>query len=291
MNALRRVAVIIGYEWRRALAKKKFIALIILVFAVQIMIFVIFNYLFTNPPTGLPTPLQEQIEQALEQTRPLMWIVEVLAPQGLFMSLVAIMIAGGSMSEEYERGTADILLSKPITKIEYLTGKYLGGLLLLSFVTALATMLGTILAVAFFSPQEHLQFIPHIYLAVLYSNLVFLSLAFMFSEIFRRTTLALLSAVGVFIASMVISGILSGIHGFTGESLYLEVSKWLPSWSVSNFPSFLMGELLNEPSTMFASLARGDLLLAGALIAVYTTVFIVVAIVRLVRSDVTKRTD
>jgi len=290
MNALRRVAVIIGYEWRRALAKKKFIALVILVFAVQVIIFTIFNYLFTNPPTDLPPPLQEQLEQALEQTKPLMWIVEVLAPQGFFMSLVAIMIAGGSMSEEYEQGTADIILSKPITRIEYLTGKYLGGLLLLSFVETLTTMLGIILAAAFFSPQEHLQYIPHIYLAVVYSNLVFLSLAFMFSEIFRRTTLAILSAVGVFIASMVISGILYAIHSTTGESLYLEVSKWLPNWSVSNFPSFLMGELLNEPSIMFASLVRGDLLLAGALIAIYTTVFIVVATVRLVRSDVTKRT-
>ena len=291
MDALRRVTVIIGYEWRRALAKKKFIALVILVFAIQIIIFAVFNYLFTNPPTGLPPLLQEQLEQTLEQTRPLMWIVEVLAPQGLFMSLVAIMIAGGSMSEEYEQGTADILLSKPITKIEYLAGKYLGGLSLLSFVTALTTMLGIILAVTFFSPQEHLQYIPHIYLAIVYSNLVFLSLAFMFSEIFRRTTLALLSAVGVFIASMVISGILSTVHGFTGESLYLEVSKWLPNWSVSNFPSFLMGELLNEPNIMFASLVHGDLLLAGILIAIYTTIFIVVASVRLVRSDVTKRTD
>jgi len=291
MNALRRVAVIIGYEWRRALAKKKFIALVILVFAIQITIFAIFNYLFTNPPTGLPSPLQEQLKQALEQTRPLMWIVEVLAPQGLFMSLVAIMIAGGSMSEEYEQGTADILLSKPITKIEYLAGKYLGGLSLLSFVTALTTMLGIILAVTFFSPQEHLQYIPHIYLAIVYSNLVFLSLAFMFSEIFRRTTLALLSAVGVFIASTIISGILSAVYGFTGESLYSEVIKWLPNWSVSNFPSFLMGKLLNEPNIMFASLVHGDLLLAGILIAIYTTIFIVVASVRLVRSDVTKRTD
>jgi len=291
MSALRRVATIIGYEWRRALAKKKIIALVILVFAVQIIIFVIFHYLFTSPPTNLPSPLQEQLELALEQTRPLMWIVEVLAPQGLFMSLVAIMIVGGSMSEEYEHGTADILLSKPITKIEYLIGKYLGGLSLLSFVTALTTILGIILAVAFFSPQENLQLIPHIFLAVVYSNLVFLSLAFMFSEVLRKTTLAYLCAIGVFIGSMITSGVLSSVYAFTGESIYLDASKWLPNWSVSNFPSFVMGELLDAPSIMFASLVHGDLLLAGALIAVYTTIFVVAATVRLVRSDVTKKAD
>lgn len=291
MSALKRVATIIGYEWRRALAKKKFVALVVLVFAVQIIIFAIFNYLYANPPTNVPPPLRGQLEQALEQTKPLMWIVEVLAPQGLFMSLVAIMITGGSMSEEYERGTADILLSKPIRKIEYMTGKYLGGLSILIFVTALTTMLGTILAVAFFSPQESLQFIPHIYLAVVYSNLVFLSLAFMFSEVLRKTTLAYLSAIGVFIGSMITSGVLSSIYQITRESIYLEVGKWLPDWGASNFPNFVMGELLNESSIMFTSLTTGELLLAGALIAVYTTVFIVVAVVRLVRSDVTKRTD
>jgi ABC-2 type transport system permease protein len=288
MNALQRVAVIVGYEWRRALAKKWFFALVILAFAVQVLIFVVFNFLFTNPPPGMPPVLL----QALEQIKPLMWIVEVLTPQGFFMSLIVIMIAGGSMSEEYEHGTSDILLSKPITKLEYMTGKYLGGLSLLSFVAALTTILGVILAIIFFSPQESLQFIPHIYLAIVYSNLVFLSLAFMFSEVLRRTTLSYFSAIGVFIASLVISGVLSAVHSFTGEQLYLDVSKWLPDWGVSNFPSFVMGKLLDIPSNPFISSAQGDsdLLLAGVSVAVYTIILIVLTTIRLVRSDVTKKT-
>jgi len=288
MNALRRVAVIVGYEWRRALAKKWFFALVILAFAIQVLIFVVFNYLFTNPLPDLPPEFQV----ALEQMKPYMWIVEVLTPQGFFMSLIVIMIAGGSMSEEYEQGTSDILLSKPITKLEYMTGKYLGGLSLLSFVAAMTTILGVILAIAFFSPQESLQFIPHIYLAIVYSNLVFLSLAFMFSEVLRRTTLSYFSAIGVYISSMVITGVLSAVHSFTGEQLYLDVSKGLPDWGASNFPSFVMGKLLNVPNNPFISPTQGDsnLLLAGALIAVYTAIFIVVATIRLVRSDVTKKT-
>lgn len=289
MSALRRITVIIGYEWRRALAKKWFFALVILAFAIQVIIFVVFNYLFTNPPPNLPPEFQV----ALEQIKPFMWTVEVLIPQGFFMSLIVIMIAGGSLAEEYEHGTSDILLSKPITKLEYMTGKYLGSLSLLSFVAALTTILGAILAVAFFSPQESLQFIPHIYLAIVYSNLVFLSLAFMFSEVLRRATLSYFSAIGVFIASMVISGVLSLVHSFTGEQLYLDVSKGLPTWCASNFPSFVMGKLVNVPSSPFTSSMQGDadLLLAGALIVVYTVIFIVVATIRLVRSDVTKKTE
>lgn len=290
MNALQRVAVIVSYEWKRALAKKWFFVLVILAFATQVIIFVVFNYLFTNPPPNLPPEFQA----TLEQIKPFMWTLEVLTPQGFFMSLIVIMIAGGSMSEEYEHGTSDILLSKPITKLEYMTGKYLGGLSLLSFVAALMTILGVILAVAFFSPQESLQFIPHIYLAIVYSNLVFLSLAFMFSEVLRRTTLSYFSAIGVFIASMVISGVLSLVHSFTGEQLYLDVSKGLPDWGATYFPSYVMGKVMNVPSSPFISIIRqgdADLLLAGALIAVYTAIFIAVATIRLVRSDVTKKTE
>lgn len=285
MNALRRVTVIIGYEWKRALAKKKFLALVILVFAVQIIIFVVFNHLFTNPPLGL--------EVWLEQIKPLMWTMEVLAPQGFFSVLIAIMVAGGSMSEEYEQGTADILLSKPITRMEYVAGKYLGGLSLFSFVMALTTVLGVILSVIFFSPQDSLQFVPHVYLALVYSNLVFLSLAFMFSEALRRTMLALLSTVGVFIASSVISGILTGVHMITGEELYLGASKWLPDWCVSNFPNFVIRELnISVPlfGGTFVSAGETETILAGSLIAVYTIVFVAIAVIRSVKSDVTKKT-
>jgi len=285
MNGLRRVAVIIDYEWRRALAKKKFLAMVILVFAVQITGFVIFNHLLTNSPMGLGTPL--------EQVNPLIWTLEVLAPQGFFTVLIAIMIGGGSMSEEYEHGTADIILSKPISRIEYVAGKYLGGLSLFSFVAALTTVLGVALSIAFFSPQESLQFVPHIYLAVVYSNLVFLSLAFMFGEVLRRTSLALLSAIGVFIASTVISGILAVVHMITQEQIYLDVSKWLPDWCVVNFPDFVTKELnINVPllGGMFGSAEEAEIFLAGALIAVYTIVFVAIAVVRIIRSDVTKKT-
>lgn len=285
MNGFQRAATIIGYEWKRALAKKKILALVILAFVVQILVFVVFNHLFTHPPLGL--------EMLLQEIRPLMWTVEVLAPHGFFMVFIAIMVAGGSMSEEYEHGTADILLSKPITKIEYLTGKYLGGLSLLSFVAALTTILGVILSTTFFSPQNDLQFVLHIYLAIVYSNLVFLSLAFMFSEVFRRTTLALLSAIGAFIASTVISGILTTVHMITQEQIYLDASKWLPDWCVSNFPNFVIRELNIGVSLfggVFISVGEAETLLAGALIAMYTTIFIALTVIRLVRSDITKKT-
>lgn len=285
MSFLRRSANLIVYEWRRALAKKKFYVLVILAFVLQIGVLALFNYLFTNPPPEFP------LEALLEGMKPTMWIVGVLGPQGLFIPILAAIIAGGSMSEEYERGTADILLSKPITKLEYMTGKYLGGLTLLSFVIALTTALGVILSLAFFGPQESLQFIPHAYAALVYANLIFFSLAFMLSEVLRGTTLAMLATIGILVASLVISGFLSTMYIMTQEQIYMDIPKLLPNWAVSNFPSFLLAELITVPTSPFITVQSGEVLLAGAIIAVYTIVSILIAAFRLIKSDVTKKAD
>ncbi|MCW3993008.1 MAG: ABC transporter permease [Candidatus Bathyarchaeota archaeon] len=287
MNAFQRIAIIVGYEWRRAIAKKKFLVLLILALALQVGLFALFYYFFTNPPPGFTV-----IGPSLEEVKAMMWLVGVLGPQSLFIPLIAIVIAGGSMSEEYERGTADILLSKPITKIEYMTGKFLGGLSLLGFVIALTTTLGATLAYGLFGPQESIQFVPVIYLVLLYANMLFFSMAFMFSEVFRRTTLSILAAIGILVASLFIDGILSTMYFISGgEQLYLEVSKWLPNWSVSNLPSFVASELITAPESPFVSMPGGDIQLAAAIIAVYTITSILIAALKLVKSDVTKRTS
>jgi len=287
MVFLQRVTNIVTYEWRRALAKKKFFVLVILALVLQVGLFVLLYYFFTNPPPGFII-----IGPAIEKVKAMMWLVGVLGPQSLFIPLIAIVIAGGSMSEEYERGTADILLSKPITKIEYMTGKFLGGLALLVFVIALTTTLGATLAYGLFGPQESIQFAPVIYLVLLYANLLFFSMTFMFSEVFRRTTLSMLAAIGILVASMFIGGILSTMYYYSGgEQLYLEISKWLPNWSVSNLPSFVASELITAPENPFISVPGGDIQLAVAIIAVYTIASILIAALKLVRSDVTKRTS
>jgi len=285
MGFLLRSANLVTYEWKRALAKKWLYALVILALVLQVGLFVLLYYFLTNPPPGFTIT-----GPSLEEVKASMWLVGVLGPQGLFIPLIAIMIAGGSMSEEYEHGTADILLSKPITKIEYMTGKFLGGLSLLGFVIALTTILGATLAYGFFGPQDSIHFVPIIYLVLLYSNMLFFSMSFMFSEVIRRTTLSILAVIGILVASAFIGGILSTMYYISREQLYLEISKWLPNWSVSNLPSFVASELITAPGT-FISLPGGDIQLAAAIIAAYTIASILIATLKLVRSDVTKRTE
>jgi len=296
MDTIRRVAVIISYEWRRALAKKKILTLIILAVTFQTLVIVVLSQ-FTAGTMFLT-----------DEVRSFMWIFGVLQGQGLFVQLIAIIVAGGSMSEEYEHGTADIVLSKPITRLEYMFGKFLGGFSLLAMVEALTTIVGVVLAAWFFGPQNSLQFIPLMLLAIVYSSLIFFCLSFMFSEVLRGSTLAMLIAFAILFASSIISQFLAILYMMNGDYLYFYLSRGIPTWGATYFPSLLMREVMTIPSTIFISndplisiemekrkvseaiLVREALQQAAIIIAVYAIIFIMIAAYRLLKSDVTKKT-
>jgi ABC-2 type transport system permease protein len=270
MGALGRVAVIIGYEWRRAIAKKKILALIVLAVALQALVLVALAQITPETLTFLGF-----------SNLSLMWIVGVLqGTQSLFVSLIAIITAGGSMSEEYEHGTADILLSKPITRLEYLFGKFLGGFLLLTVVEALTTIVSIVLSPVFFGAQSSLQFAPLLFLAVVYSSLIFFSLSFMASEVFRGSTIAMLVALGILIGSQIIGQILAFVTGASG------LTRAFPTWASTSFPSLLMSQLI----TGFGMSDSNALVESAVIVAVYAIIFILIAAYRLVNSDVSKKT-
>ena len=278
MNFLKRCTNIAVYEWRRNFAKKRFIVLVVLAVALQILVFLSFNFILTDPPEGFD----------INTIKGTMWIVGILGTQELFMPLIATVIAGGSMSEEYEQGSADILLSKPIRKVEYMTGKYMGGFALSSFVIALITVLGVVFAMGFFGPQKSISLVPIIFITMVYANLLFFSLSFMFSEVFRRTTIALLATIGIFVASMIIGSYLSIIQVITGGELYLTIIRILPNWSVANFPGFVSSNFITVDNP-FMTVSSGNSLLAAAIIAVYAVVSILITSRKLFRADVTKK--
>jgi ABC-2 type transport system permease protein len=280
MDALRRVAVIIEYEWRRALAKKKVLALIILAIVFQTLPFIIFTQITLD---------------LTADAKATMWVIGALGGQNLFIQLVAIIVAGGSMSEEYEHGTADILFSKPIKRLEYMAGKFAGGFSLLVIIEAVMVAVGVFLGFGFFGPQKYLEFAFVILGSIVYSSLLFFSLTFMFSELIRKSTLAILAGFGVFIVSQVlystllVLSVLSTAGGAPNE-FYLNLSKLLPTWSASNLPTFVASEVMPMLSNPLVTLATGEVALAALIIAVYTVVSILIASVRLVKSDVAKKT-
>ena len=274
MNVLQRIAVIAGYEWRRAIAKKWILALIVLALT--------FEALYIILQSRFPaTFLAEDV----------IWVFGVLSAQSLFIQLVAILIAGSSMSEEYERGTADILLSKPIKRIEYMAGKFLGGFSLLVLVEASIAVTGVVLSFGFFGPQRDLHVFPLLFIAIVYASFLFFSLTFMFSELFRRSTMAMLVALGIFMVSSIVGSLLSYLYAVTNEVFYLDVSRLLPTWSAISLPTFLASEYITIPEGQFQFLPSGDVQLAAVIVALYTIFFILMASFRLVRSDVTKKAE
>jgi ABC-2 type transport system permease protein len=278
MRGLGRLGTIIGYEWRRAVAKKTILALVVLAVVFQTLTMVLFSRLL-GTSSLFATDAQ-----------PLMWILGVLEGQSLFVPLIAIVTAGGSMSEEYEHGTADILLSKPITRIEYMFGKFIGGFSLLAMVDALTTFIGVVLSLLFFGAQTSLQLAPLMFLAIVYSSLIFFCLSFMLSETLRRSTLAMLLAFGILIASSVLGGVLSMLHTITGQQIYDNLARGVPTWAAGNLPSLLTSEFITAPSIVLPARDLGALYEAAVIVAVYAIIFIVIATYRLVKSDVSKKT-
>jgi ABC-2 type transport system permease protein len=275
MNALQRIATILWYEWRRALAKRWVIVLIVLAIMFETLPFIVLSRVpMSFPLTGFGET---------------MWVTGVLSAQGFFVQLIAIQVAGSSMADEYEQGTADVLLSKPITRAEYLVGKFLGGILLLSLVEVITTITGVVLSYGFFGAQRSIQFVPLIFVAMVYATLVFYSLTFMFSEILRRSNLAMFTGFGVFLVSQMLGTYLLFVPG----QFYTNIRMLLPTWSATSFPASLAADLnlgsggLITSGLTFATI--GDVNLAATIIAVYTVIFVLITYARFVRSDVTKK--
>ncbi len=264
------------YEWKRTLAKKKFFLLVALALLIQVGTFLLFRNL----------PIEIEISSEVKST---MWLTGLLSPQGLFLPLIAMIIAGSAMAEEYEHGRADILLSKPITKREYLSGKYLGGLSILSVVIALMAILPIGLGWMFFGPQTNLQFAPVMYVTLVYANLLVFSLAFLFSEVIRSSTAAMIATIGIYIGSSIVGSYLSIMYTITGEEVYQTIYKALPSWSTNNFPMFIAAELMRTPDNPFIGIISGDFQLAAVLIAGYMIISVVLSYFKFSRSDIANK--
>src|SRR2546430_9559436 len=120
--------------------------------------------------------------------RPFLCVVGVFLPQAFFLQFIALFISAGSMSEEYEQGTAEILLSKPVSRDEYFWGKFSGGLSLLALVVVLNAVLSVASSTFTFGPQLSLEILPSVVISQVFSALVFFSAAFMIGELVRRSS-------------------------------------------------------------------------------------------------------
>jgi ABC-2 type transport system permease protein len=217
-----RVYAFAAYEVRRAIARRKVLAM---VGFIAILDTVPYYILASSGTKVIPI-----------QVYPYLWVAGVLAPFVLFMQLVAILIAAGAMSEEYESGTAELLLAKPVSRTEFLVGKFLGGYALLALLILLNSLLSVAAATLTYGPQADLETLPGVVLVEIYSSVLFFSVAFMLGELVRRSSLAYILSSAIIVASQIIGTYLSFAYELTGNTFYETIHVYLPTTLAGSLP-------------------------------------------------------
>jgi ABC-2 type transport system permease protein len=275
------VLTFLRYEIKRSLARKKVLALV----AFTVLIDTVPYYALATTGTSLVPA----------NYFPYLWVAGVFLPQSLFIQFTAILIAAGAMSEEYEQGTAELLLSKPVSRTEYFVGKFVGGLTLLFSILGVNIILSIISSYITFGPQVGLETLPGIYVTQAYASLVFFSIAFMLGELIRRSSLSYIFASAFFFSSLIIGFYMQLIYSITNEPIYNLVDIFLPNSAVSSFPlqyatvvlpanvqavlDFVGSSTIVEPSMTFSAI----------LILTYSLVGIVVSSLYFRYADISRR--
>lgn len=236
------------YEIKRSIARRKVLVLAVFTFLIGTSIYFLLDYVGNS----------QGLQQFLAPYLGYIWVVGVFLPQAFFVQFTALLISGGAMSEEYEAGTAELLLSKPTTKAEYFVGKFLGGYLLLVFIILLNIVLAVGSATVTFGPQISLSVLPAVFAGQAFAAILFFSVGFMFGEIVRRSSLSYIISSAAFITSGAFGLILGFIYGLTSTPLYREIQYFLPTSVVTSLPALLANQHMpSGVSTLLGILSFG----------------------------------
>jgi len=278
---LTRVWAFAAYETRRAFARRKVLAMVAFT---AILDTVPYYILSTSGTTVIPQELY-----------PYLWVAGVFAPFALFIQFIAILIAAGAMSEEYEAGTAELLLSKPVSRTEFFVGKFLGGYLLLAVLIALNAGLSVVAATLTYGPQTGLGTLPGVVLVEIYASSLFYSVAFMIGELVRRSSLSYILSSAVIVSSQIVGFYLSAAYELTGKTLYEDIHAYLPTTIAGSLPPQYEQPLLPGAAGRIFQLILGPgggspaEASAVALIAVYLVVAAFVTLTYFRWADVARR--
>jgi len=279
------VYTFLRYEIKRSIARRKVLALAFFTFLIGTAPYFLLSYFGTNG----------RLELLLAPYFSYLWVVGVFIPQTFFVQFTAILIAGGAMSEEYEAGTAELLLSKPITKAEYFAGKFLGGFSLLVFIILLNMILAVLSATVTFGQQVALETLPVVFFSQAFVALLFFTVGFMFGELLRRSSLAYIISSALFFTSEAFGISLSLIYTITSTPFYRMVELYLPTSPVASLPLLL--ERSHLPSIIvtllsfasFGGYVETSIIFSTLLMLLYFGAAFIISFVYFERADVSRR--
>jgi ABC-2 type transport system permease protein len=282
-EGINKVIVVSLYELRRALARKKVLVLIYLSLIFEVAVYIALFYVKDNT----------SFREILPAIGNILWLVGTLLPQSLLIHFIALSISSGSLSEEYEQGTVDFFLTKPIGRAEFVLGKYLGGLTLVVLIYLLMVTLSILLSWILFQPQGNLIYLPQIFASVVISALAFYSLGFMTGEVFRRSSIAYIISSTILISSLLIGIVLNFVYGFTKNSIYIMIAKALPNWGATQLPIFIASSIPNSsvilPFLEVGPSLNGTIYEALGYVVSYSISFTLISLLSFLSRDIPKR--
>ena len=168
-------------------------------------------------------------------------VTAMLSLNSFLIPIVAIMIGHGAIINEREKGSIQILLSYPVTRIEFFAAKYL----------AMATLLFTTIFIGFGSAgivitlgggSSNWIYFLHFLLSTFLMGMVFLAFSFLVSSMAERKSIAMGGGIFIwFFFSMIIGLIFLGLFALAGVD-YGEVIK-----GEAEFPEWMWKVLFISP--------------------------------------------
>ena len=167
-------------------------------------------------------------------------------------SIVALFIFSTALASEVRKGTIRLTLSKPVSRTQFLLGKYLGGVVVMA-----AFALLTSLAILLFANTQHLELSPVIKWApwLMFCRQLMLGSLAMLLSLFMHPIIASLLA---FVAG-------NGFYSSPNPLYFI-----LPSYKDFNvFFQVLQGTMLNLKDVAFLSLYAADFIVIMLLLALW----------------------
>jgi ABC-type transport system involved in multi-copper enzyme maturation permease subunit len=204
-----------------------------------------------NRPEGLSPEQRKKLQEQLDQTSSVF--------QGFFYqvgsfggSLVALFIFSTAVASEIRRGTIRITLTKPVSRPQYLLGKYLGGVAVMAAYAIIASVAMVLFArFGKFELGPAMTFAPWL----------------MFCRQLMLGALALLLSLFVhpFLASVLAFFAGNGLYGHANPLFYI-----LPSYSPFNaFVSLLSGTLIDGREVLLLTAYAADFVVLMLLLALW----------------------
>ncbi len=251
-----RLGEIVKYELNRITSQKKFWAVIVFGLVIQMLGLI------------MPKILPDMIDTITLSE----WTMStgVLFPTGFFTIIVILAVSFDSIAGDFERDSARILFTKPISKIEVYLGKFIG-----CFTTVFATiMLWTAAGMSGFvlyESQKYLANVPLTFLSMVYASLVFLAIVFLVNVVTKSSIPSVISVLGVYFAQIIIIPIIQ----FTDWRD--TVIKAFPNWAIGNVPSYASGISTYETTDLYIGIVS---------ILIYTLIPLVAGLLYFNHSDI-----